>query len=332
MMSKYRALSLVHLSTKGGHREDYLRLLSEALGLQPSVGKVTARTFIPLMGAKALLFGTLDDDVRGFVLVALFRMMIGKKTAALFLRPQSCFHPAGVKTKIKHAIFSFFAKSRSVSVCTILPFEVSPRNQEVAKYGLADPQLWDREVLPFEPCAEFAQQLQHAAGRRRIMAFIGTASPFKGVAQLCEMMAHPKWDDSVCVVFAGRVPDAVLPLIKRAEALGAIVFPRFVTNQELDAIYEVSDLIWAGYEPGYDQASGNFGRALQSGKTPVVRKGTLIARLAQLISYPVVTVDFDDLKPAITQFQGRSVASLQAPKDSIARWEEEFRAAMVASL
>lgn len=320
------------MASKGGHREDYQRVLSEVLDLESSVGRVSARNFMALVRARSLLFGTLDDDVRGFVLIALARMIVGKKTAALFLRPQSCFSPSGLQAKVKHSIFRFFARSRFVAVSTILPFDVEPHYQQVAKYGLADPQLWDRNVLPFAPSAGFAQELKEIAGDRKIMAFIGTASPFKGVAQICEMMAEPTWDHSVCVMFAGHVPDAALPLIKRAEQLGAVVFPRFVSSQELDAIYAVADLIWAGYQPGYDQASGNFGRALQLGKIPVVREGTLIARLARLIEYPVVTVDFDNLHPAISRIQGLAVGSPAVPEGNIARWERDFRSAMAASL
>ena len=324
--------SFIHIAFKGGHREDYQRVLSEALGLESTVGRVSAGNFTALVRAESLLFGTLDDDVRGFVLIALARMMIGKKTAALFLRPQSCFAPSGLQTKVKRAIFRFFARSRTVSVCTILPFDVEPRYQQVAKYGLADPQLWDRNILPLFPSDEFAQQLKTIAGQRKILAFIGTASPFKGVAQICKMMADPTWDDSICVVFAGRVPDEVLPFVNNAGALGAAIFPRFVSSEELDAIYEVADLIWAAYQPGYDQASGNFGRALQSGKTPVVRQGTLIARLAGLMDYPVVTIDFDNLQEAVTKVQAVTAASAVAPEGKIARWESDFKAAMVSSL
>ena len=327
-----RSQSLIHMSTKGGHREDYQRVLSETFGLEPSVGRVGASNFLMLVRAKTLLFGTLDDDVRGFVLVAIARMIIGRKTAALFLRPQSCFFPSGLQAKVKYALFHFFAKSRSVSVCTILPFDLEPRYQQVAKYGLADPQLWDRNVMPFAPLEDFARELKAAAGRRKIMAFIGTASPFKGVSQICEMMADPSWDDSVCVIFVGRVPQEVSSLIMKAEGLGAVVIPRFISNDELDGIYEVSDLIWAAYHPGYDQASGNFGRAIQSGKVPVVRAGTLIARLAKHLDYPAVAIDFNNLQDAISNIQSFAAMARAAPEDQIAQWELEFKAAMLASL
>lgn len=324
--------SIVHMASSGGHREDYQRVLSRILGLEPSTGKVSPRNVITLVRAERLLFGTLDDDVRGFVLIALARMMLGKKTAALFLRPHSCFGPSGLQTKVKHTIFAFFARSRNVSVCTILPFELEPRYREVATYGLADPQLWDRQILPFEPSTDCVRRLKKEAGRRKIMAFIGTASPFKGVAQICEMMAHNAWDDSVCVVFAGRVPDDTQRYVRKAEKRGAVVFPRFVSNDELDAIYEVADLVWAGYEPGYDQASGNFGRALQFGKVPVVRSGTMIARLARLMNYPVIAVDFDDPAKSVSALQAPLTATSAAPDDQIAQWQSDFVEAMAKSL
>jgi len=331
-MPSSRHVMFVHMSSTGGHREDYQRVLSDVFGLESSLGNVSARNFVVLVRAKALLFGSLDDDVRGFVLIALARMLTGKRTVGLFLRPQSCFAPPGLQSALKRSIFHLLTKLRSVSVCTILPFEVEPNYREVATYGLADPQLWDRSILPFQPSSEFGALLKEVANGRRIMAFIGTASPFKGVEQILKVMEHPEWDDSVCVVFAGRIPEETAHLVHAAQELGAVVFPRFISNAELDALYGVADFIWAGYQPGYDQASGNFGRAMQAGKIPVVRKDTLIEQLALLSSYPVIAIDFDDLRVGIARIQGPMPRTDGAPVAQISKWEAEFIETMAKSL
>lgn len=315
---------LVHMSSSEGHREDYQRVLSSALGLSPSTGKVSRSNFLHLFQAQALLFGSLDDDVKGFLLIAVVRMLIGKKTGALFLRPQSCFSPLGLGATCKYAIFRALSKLPMVSIFTIVPFEIEPKYRKIAKQGVADPQLWDRMILPFQPSFQFAKHLRDLAGGRRILAFIGTASPFKGVRELCNMMAHPQWDNSVFVLLAGKVPDAVSDAIRAAEARGAVVIPRFISNDELDAIYYVADIIWAGYQPSYDQASGNFGRAVQAGKIPVVREGTLIERLAQLIDYPVLTIDFDNLQEGIERLQGCLPITCGPPHRFILRSQEQF--------
>lgn len=324
MKTPIKKAKLVQMASSEGHRDDYQRVLSKALDLEPSTGRVSAKNFLQLVRAKALLFGSLDDDVRGFLFIAFARLLAGKKTAGLFLRPQSCFSPSGVRAKIKHSIFRLTSKIPLVSVCTIIPFELEPDYRQVARQGLADPQLWDREILPFNPSTEFAEQLKQMARGRRIIAFIGTASPFKGVDEIRTMMAHPHWNDSVCVIFAGRVPEDVFDMLRELEILGAVLIPRFISNVELAALYHVADFIWAAYQTGYDQASGNFGRAMQGGKIPIVRQGALIARLAHFIDYPVLEIDFQELPKCIASLQGPLPQSGGPPVVQMNRWRDQF--------
>lgn len=284
------------MTTLGGHRSDYQSVLGSIFALEPSTGKVTRANLLGLVRSNMLLFGSIDDDIFGFVIASILRAACGKKTVGLFLRPQACFTGKWLRPSIKRAIFKIMRRSKFISVYTIVPFNIAPEYQRVAKAGLSDPQIWDRTVIPFNPSEEFSRLLCDVARGRRVLAFIGTATWFKGVEQLLDLMAQPSWGDArICVILVGRIPDESAEIAAKLEHLGAKIFPRFISNSELDSVYEVADYIWASYHPDYDQASGNFGRALQAGKIPVVRKGTLIDNIARNLKYPIIPIDFNHI-------------------------------------
>mgnify|MGYP003563263261 CR=1 FL=1 len=81
---------LVYGSVLGGHRLSYVEFLSNEFGLAILDTKPSASTLWKLTAAQRVLFSTLDDHLGFFILVAFLRSLIGRKTAGLFLRPQSC--------------------------------------------------------------------------------------------------------------------------------------------------------------------------------------------------------------------------------------------------
>ncbi len=285
---------IIHMTSSSGHRGDYQSVLGVLFGLKPSLGRVTSANLPSLCKSEALMFGSIDDDQPGFLRTALHRAMRGKRTVGLFLRPQSCFTGNLLKAWIKRILFNALRRSNYISVCTIVPFEVAPEYREVAKEGLSDPQIWDRMLVPFDPSTEFVDTLRERARGRRILAFIGSPSWFKSPDKLLDLMQQDGWDEAgICVVVVGKVAEESRALVQRLEASGAVVYARFISNEELDAVYEVADFIWACYHPDYDQASGNFGRALQAGKIPIVREGTLIESIAADIGHPVIAIDHE---------------------------------------
>ena len=112
-------------------------------GLAPSTGRVKLANLRRLIGARELLFGTIDDDTAGFFLVAMLRAVLRRRTVGLYLRPQSCFQSQALLSRVKRAAFALLKRVHSVSVFTIVPFSVAPEFAQVADDGLIDPQLWD---------------------------------------------------------------------------------------------------------------------------------------------------------------------------------------------
>jgi hypothetical protein len=328
---------LVHMRSHGGHRQEYQELFAALFDLSPSTGRVGPTNLRRLVAARAMLFGTIDDDYAGFFMTALLRALLGRSTVGLFLRPQVCLQSKALRNRVKKAAFAFLKRVRPVSVFTIVPFSIAPEFAQVADDGLVDPQLWDLAKTPAGAIdAEFSVHIAAAAGGRRILAFVGTASPIKGIGLLRDLIADPNWpSDELFVVAAGRFPDGNGASADEFAALGALALPRFISDAELQALYAGADLIWACYRPDYDQASGIFGRAVQTGRTPVLRAGSLIARFARQNDISAVELDCaappQERLSALTE-QVAAAQKAMVPEEKIAQWKQEFIAKLRVAL
>lgn len=328
---------LVHMRSHGGHRQEYQELFAALFGLAPSTGRVGLANLRRLVAARAVLFGTIDDDYAGFFLTALLRALLGRRTVGLFLRPHACLRSKALRNRVKKTAFALLKRVRPVSVFTIMPFSIAPEFAQVADDGLVDPQLWDLANVPADAInPEFSAKIAAAAGGRHILAFVGTASAIKGIGRLRDLIADPNWpSDEIFVVAAGRFPDGNGASADEFAALGALALPRFISDGELPALYVEADLIWANYRPDYDQASGIFGRAVQTGRTPVVRAGSLIARFARRNNISAVELDWaappHECLSALTG-QVSAMQKVTVPEEKIAYWKQDFIAKLRAAL
>lgn len=328
---------LVHMFNHDGHRQEYQELFAALFDLAPSTGRVGSANLRRLVAARTVLFGTIDDDYVGFFLTALLRALLGRRTVGLFLRPHACLRSKALRNRVKKAAFAFLKRVRPVSVFTIVPFSIAPEFVQVADDGLVDPQLWDLAEAP--ACAidaDFSAQIAAAAGGRRILAFVGTASEIKGIGLLRDLVADPNWPtDEIFVVVAGRFTDGNGASADEFAALGALALPRFISEAELYALYAQANLIWACYRPDYDQASGVFGRALQTGRVPILRAQSLIAKFARQVGVPMVEIDWAAPQQERLSALTEQVAAAQEgvmPEEEIAHWKQDFIAKLGGAL
>src|SRR5690606_11285091 len=80
---------------------------------------------------------------------------------------------------------------------------------------------------------------------------------------------------------------------ERLACLDATIWDRRLTDAEMSGIYDVASLIWACYDPCYDQASGIFGRSVQRQRMVVLRKGAMIVRFAAILGHPNLALPYD---------------------------------------
>lgn len=289
---------LVHVVGPSGHRAEYQALFAAMLDLSPVSGHVSWRNLRTLVVADRMLFATIDDDMTGYALVALLRALRGRRTAGLFLRPHACLKPDW-KSWAKWTVFRVLRCVPGVTTLSILPTELIPAQAAIVSGWVHDPQLWDLSGRPDDADPEMLLTLRELAGGRRVLAFLGQVAPIKGFNLLAGMVeARPELVQQLCIVVAGSVSEPCRSAAEHLQRLGVTLWPRRISDAEMTAIYRAADLVWACYDPSYDQASGIFGRAVQRGKVAVIREGSMLGAYAQMLRHPALTLPYDAVEAA----------------------------------
>ncbi len=292
--------------------------------------------FGSLVRAQRLLFATLDDGIITFLVVALIRMLIGKKTAGIMLRPHSCNRTGTLAERVKYWMFRGLSKSPRVSIISIVPYSSNAQIKAVTTHWVHDPQLWDYANLQRNPDPDLYRAIMENADLRKTLAFVGSVTSIKGISFLAEIVQmDPGILSEIHLVIAGKVaPEALEPVELLREA-GAQIFDRFVSVQELEAVYDASDMIWCCYRPDYDQASGIFGRAVQFGRCPVVRESSMIDAYFPKTLVDMVSLACDDPKDAARRI--RSAEPVKESQDQTlnqmtAGWRDGFKETVTSCL
>jgi len=321
---------LVHVTAPSGHRQSYLDLFERLLRLQPSVGGLSRGNLVRLLSADRVLFATIDDDIRLFALVCLLRAVMRRRTVGVFLRPQSCLGKTA-KARIKHALFGLLRRCPGVTTLSIIPFELMAGQERVVRGWIHDPQLWDQIDIPDHPDSHTVVDLRALAGERPVLAFLGTVTQIKGIGFLAEILAlRPDLAQQYCIIIGGEVAEACRSDVKQLVDLGATVWDRRLTDAEMSAVYEAASLVWACYDPSYDQASGIFGRAVQRGRMAVIREGALLGRYAEILGHPYIALPYD---PHAAAERLTSIQIVPVPKSpALAGWRAQSIAAIRSAL
>lgn len=275
MVKRYH---IIHVSVSTGHHLSYLKVLSEILDAQPSIGKISGRIAIRLIRADKVFFGTIDSDYVGFIFVALLRAVLGRSTAGLFIRPLTCIREKKkLPQKLKYLFFSFVNKLEKVAAISIIPHYIDRKLEAISRDWIYDPQFWDWQLLQDSDATESSfieKKILERSGGRDVLAFIGSADSHKAFDEFFSYAINNS-ARLFCVV-AGKVSESYKEQAEILKSLGMVVEDRYVSDKEIEAIYRVSNLIWCCYNRNYDQSSGVFGRALQANVKPITREGSVI--------------------------------------------------------
>ena len=330
--------SYVYVERDDGHRQSYQAIISKWLDVEPLYGRVDMRLLGKMVRAPRLIFSTIDDNYFTFILISLVRAVCGRRTVGIFLRPAQCFTGTRFYHRWKRRAFSMLRRVRSIAVLTIVPFAVRPEFASVARDWIHDPQMWDvGERNGIVPVTPLAQSLEKAASGRRILCFVGGVSVIKGIEFLRDIAcADTGLADRYLVAVMGKSDTESAGRVEELAACGAMVVDRHLSDSELESLYGVADMIWACYRPDYDQASGVFGRAFQTGKTSVVRSGSVIEQYADYVGAKVLAIDYGEPARAVeaidshasagdTMANGVDVRSIAAMRqqfvEAIAKWQ-----------
>lgn len=273
---------LYYSRSLSGHRASYLDFVLSTFGGR----RGSARQLLLWRGP--VLFLMIEDSFLLYVLVSIWRALLGRRTAGLLFRPGPAVSGASWRLRFKRLLLRGIRRLPYVSTISIVPATLDPRIYQVADEWIHDFQLWDLSDTHFrmfdelragsnrttsqEAHAIFRLGRAHASGRRLLVA-LGAQNRAKGTPYLAMHISALKklgWT----VLVAGRFHEGAAMARTQIEEMGGYVLDRHLTDEEMLGAYAAADAVWCFYDPQYDQASGILGRSFQLGVPVVVRKGS----------------------------------------------------------
>lgn len=302
-MARHETVLLISASD-AGHRASYATLFSGFFST-----RVATAPWAALATGAPVLFLMIEEHFAGYAIVAAIRALFGRRTVGLMFRPGPALEGGDLRTRLKQWILRVLRHMPNVSTLTIVPFDVAPGFARIADDYIHDPQLWDLSANECALVAELADgsrkvpeaalvaDLRSAAGSRRVVGAVGRQDRDKGFDLFARTFAASDAIREVALfAYAGKVGARERDDADALAAAGGYAINRFVSDGELLAMYAASDFIWCVYAPDYDQASGIFGRAVQLGRVPIIREGSMIHR--QCISDGLAHIALRDETPA----------------------------------
>lgn len=293
---------LVHAIVERGHRRSYVETLSQMLDYSGFIEPLSIKSGVRLVRADNLVIATFDDSPLIYGIVVALRAVRGRRTAALFLRPQTCMRRDHPKFRMKKLLYRLLCCIPGLTLITITPHDWHPSLAQVSHVGTYDPQYWDLhdgETLRLPRQSLLSAELAAAAAGRAIIVLPGFVSREKGFEYLTRIVATEIIAQApIVVVVAGAVASDMASTADAFQQAGGILVDRELCDNELESLYTISSVVWACYVPDYDQASGIFGRAFQTGKPVLVREGSLISNAAQDLGARALPLPYGDANSA----------------------------------
>ena len=271
---------LVYSRTEHGHRKDYIEFVGRIV---PSRRANLSRI---VFSKNPVLFLMIEENFLNYFLVSIFRSAIGRATSGLLFRPLEAANGKSIRLKLKRALLKLLKKYRLVRTITIVPFYLAKEISSVADNWIYDFQLWDlyddkkQEMMTIEPDQKLTSELHKISEKRKLICALGSQNREKGFDSFIENSTHGP-DNNIFYFFGGRVQPELKGLVEKLNSNEGGGFDRIISNNELYSLYSSADAIWCFYAKEYNQASGILGRAIQLGKTVIVRNNSLSHKLCQ---------------------------------------------------
>lgn len=312
---------LVYLTHEGGHRLSYARSLGTGLGLDPCIRPPGLGTAATLVGARRLLFATMEDSLLFFALVALVRDLLRRPTAAIFMNPRTFFEPETVRMRVKRTLAKILNARPRIAMISILPYALDPRHADISRGWMYDPELWDLGNASAEPAAAPGTLAAAFAriGAAPYLLLAGRIDGAKGFDFFVAALRHARARGlDLAFVAAGSVSPSCAGQAGEFERLGGILIDRFLADDEFLALQRSAGCLWACYRPDYNSSSGIFGRAVQLGKRVIVNRDSYLDRLAILLDVSAYRCHYADeqaLPPILADIAALSRVDDRRPVD-----------------
>jgi glycosyltransferase involved in cell wall biosynthesis len=284
--------------TEDGHRGAYIRFIASHLSAE-------SRPASALLGVRQpVIFLLIEDSFAFYVLTALVRALMGRRTAGLLFRPKPALESHTLKLRGKRTVLRLLRRIPLCQTLTILPFSVDPRFAQIADSWIYDFQLWDLSATERNNVEVKRAQREHAdpstligqisvaAKGRPVVCAVGRQDRDKGFDVFAQAFAtHASIRERFLFAFGGKVAKNLTPELAAYEKAEGFATNRRIEDAELLDLYSASDLVWCHYALGYDQASGILGRAAQLGMPAIVREGSLVHAMCRSEGIPHIAFD-----------------------------------------
>jgi hypothetical protein len=274
-------------SSGHGHQADYIKVIQ-------FVVEESGFKLCPLLtrDISARIIPTLDFTYLGFIGSAVSTIRGHGRTVALFLRPQVCLKPKKPIHYAKRVLFGALKRHRGLEILTIVPFDLEPTLSTVATGWIYDPQLWDLPLLM--PGRIETADASTVMTEKPTIALLGTLDRNKGFDRFSALWrADATVRERFRFIAAGRVAPDCVDVARDFVDAGGILIDERISDDAMMSLYDQSFAVWCAYDPGYDQASGIFGRAFQLGVPAIVTEGSLISRQAEGLGHAVLNLPAD---------------------------------------
>lgn len=285
-----------------GHRQSYLDFVKTIFGGNRVEG-------ISLILRKhPVLFLMIEDNFLLYFIVGCIRAFLGRRTVGLLFRPKPALEASNFRLKLKLVMLKILKKIKKVQTLSIVPATLEPEISKIVDDWIYDFQLWDItseqraifyqirtneiEFTDFKKY-EITNEIKRHAKDKKILIALGAQNKGKGIQILSENLSKFN-KKNYTVIVGGRFDELSKTHKKYMQDNNALVFDRFMTDEEILALYSVADAIWCYYDPSYDQASGILGRAIQLGVLPIVRPDSFSEKFCRKEHIKYIAPNFDD--------------------------------------
>jgi hypothetical protein len=318
---------LVFAASSSGHRRCYVDLLAQEMGGVGLIGW-DRTTFRRLIGARRLIIATVEcrNPVKiKILLVAAARTFMRRSTVALSVGASGVLNEnsnrlSAIGRWLYLKLLGLFPRWKILS---IIPHWVEPRLRQLTEGWVYDLQFWDlkgKGLSPNHPARKNLHYVQEIAAGRDVLVAIGSQSARKGGALMMRLyISQPELRSRYLFMICGSLDSELRCLKREFEDHGGICVDRYLTDDQIIACYEESDLIWACYAPDIDQSSGIFGRAIQLQRPMVVRQGSYLEPLMKDLGSGL-SIPYDELPNAARRLADFKIEPYNP--DRIFDWEK----------
>ncbi|MDQ1209267.1 hypothetical protein QE380_002190 [Acinetobacter baylyi] len=304
-----------------GHRASYLEFVQSKFGGERLSGKSLVFWKDPVF------FLMIEDNFALYLLVSFLRVLIGRRTVGLLFRPKPAITENSLRLKIKKLALKTLRYFSNIRTLSIVPVPLEPAIEEIVDDWIYDFQLWDITTEQKLLATEIRQRFKQCDNRlfdefpilkeiynqnlnqKKVIVALGAQNTGKGTELLAKNMNGID-STNYLIVVAGKFAQNIEYTKEVIQNYNGLIFDRYMTDDEILALYAVSDLVWCFYDPSYDQASGILGRAIQFGVMPIVRKGSFSESLCLQENLDIVSIgDIRDIKSSLDKILSNTAIS-----------------------